>query len=166
MKASLQNIKQEKIIAIIRGVPSDFIIETAKALLSGGIHMMEITFDQESPEGIKNTLDSITILNEQMHDEIALGAGTVLTAEQAELAYERGAGYVKALCAPLSHIPVAAVGGVDENNIQSFFQAGACCVGIGGSLVSRKRILNREFERITKAAETLRKQVEAWELTL
>ena len=39
-------------------------------------------------------------------------------------------------------------------------------MGIGGSLVSRKRILNREFERITKAAETLRKQVEAWELTL
>ena len=94
MKASLQDIKQEKIIAIIRGVPSDFIIETAKALVSGGIHMMEITFDQESPEGIKNTLDSLTILNEQMHDEIALGAGTVLTAEQVELAYERGAGYV------------------------------------------------------------------------
>ena len=220
MKPLLHDIKREKIIAIIRGVPSEFIIETAKALVSGGIHMMEITFDQESPEGIKNTLDSLTILNEQMHDEIALGAGTVLTAEQVELAYERGAGYVispnvdqdviqktkelgmisipgaltatevvqargygadivklfpagiwgagyiKALCAPLSHIPVAAVGGVDENNIQSFFQAGACCVGIGGSLVSRKRILNREFERITKAAETLRKQVEAWELTL
>ena len=170
--------------------------------------MMEITFDQESPEGIKNTLDSITILNEQMHDEIALGAGTVLTAEQVELAYERGAGYVispnvdqdviqktkelgmisipgaltatevvqargygadivklfpagiwgagyvKALCAPLSHIPIAAVGGIDENNILSFLKAGACCIGIGGSLVSKKRVLDGDFDQIREAAES------------
>lgn len=214
MKPSLYDIKQEKIIAIIRGVPSNLIVETAKALISGGIHMMEITFDQESQEGIKNTLDSIKILNEQMHNEIALGVGTVLTSEQVELAFERGAGYVispnvdkdiiqktkelgmisipgaltatevvqaygfgadivklfpagiwgagyiKALCAPLSHIPVAAVGGVDKNNIQSFFRAGACCVGIGGNLVNKTRVLNREFESITKEAKALKDQVD------
>lgn len=214
MKADLQDIKREKIIAIVRGVPSGFIIETAKALVSGGIHMMEITFDQESTDGIKNTLESISLLNEQMRDEIYLGAGTVLTSEQVELAYERGAeyiispnadqdviqrtkelgmisipgaltateivqaygygadlvkifpagiwgaGYIKAICAPLSHIPVAAVGGVDESNIKSFFQAGVCCAGIGGSLVSKKRVLQGAFGEITEAAKRLRKEIE------
>lgn len=71
-----------------------------------------------------------------------------------------GAGYIKALCAPLSHIPVAAVGGVDKNNIQSFFRAGACCVGIGGNLVNKTRVLNREFESITKEAKALKDQVD------
>ncbi len=44
----LAKIHQEKIIAIVRGIPSAAIAGTARALLRGGIRMMEITFNQES----------------------------------------------------------------------------------------------------------------------
>ena len=213
MKATLQEIQNGKIIAIIREVPSEVIVDVAKALVAGGIRMMEITFDQKSREGIQNTLESMNLLDAEMHDEIYLGAGTVLTTEQVELAYEHGAGYIistnvdldvikrtkelgmismpgaltptetvtafrggadivklfpagvwgvdyiKAVRAPLSHIPVSAVGGVNAANIASFFRAGVCCVGVGNNLVSRSRAVNKEFEAITRTACEMRAQL-------
>ena len=73
------------------------------------------------------------------------------TATEAKKAYNAGAdfvklfpcigdapAYVKALCAPLSHIPFLAVGGVDANNANAFIKAGAVGVGGGSSLVNKK----------------------------
>ncbi|WP_253764347.1 bifunctional 4-hydroxy-2-oxoglutarate aldolase/2-dehydro-3-deoxy-phosphogluconate aldolase [Flammeovirga sp. SJP92] len=45
-----------------------------------------------------------------------------------------GAGYIKDIKAPLNEIKVLPTGGVDSDNIQSFFKAGAYGVGMGGSL--------------------------------
>ena len=41
-------IKEHKIIAILRGVPSEKIVDVAKALYDGGIRLLEITFNQTS----------------------------------------------------------------------------------------------------------------------
>ena len=41
-------IKEHKIIAILRGVPSEKIVDVAKALYDGGIRLLEITFNQKS----------------------------------------------------------------------------------------------------------------------
>ena len=41
-----------------------------------------------------------------------------------------GPEYIKAIRAPISHIPLLAVGGVDAKNCASFLKAG--CVGVGG----------------------------------
>ena len=54
-----------------------------------------------------------------------------------------GPAYIKALKAPLPHIPLMAVGGVDEKNIGDFLKAGAAGVGVGGCLV-RKDLIARE----------------------
>ncbi|MCR8631034.1 MULTISPECIES: bifunctional 4-hydroxy-2-oxoglutarate aldolase/2-dehydro-3-deoxy-phosphogluconate aldolase [Paenibacillus] len=51
-----------------------------------------------------------------------------------------GIGYIKELQGPLNHIPMVAVGGVSEDNIAQFIQAGCHGVGIGGSLVNLKEI--------------------------
>lgn len=209
MKSDLFNtIQNQKIIAIVRGIPADIILDTAKALTYGGIHMMEITFDQSSPEGIKNTLFSISTLKEQLADDIRIGAGTVLTPEQVKDAYNCGAeyiispninrkvieqtkelgmismpgaftpsevveaydwgadiiklfpagilgtSYIKAVMAPLSHIPLAAVGGIDPDNIGEFLKAGVTCFGIGSNLVNKSLIVSKDFDDLTQRAKT------------
>ena len=44
-----------------------------------------------------------------------------------------GPGYIKVICAPLSHIPFLAVGGIGPDNVAGFIKAG--CVGAGTGLV-------------------------------
>ena len=63
-----------------------------------------------------------------------------------------GPGYVKAVHPPLNHIRLLAVGGVNEKNIGAFLAAGAAGAGVGGNLVNKQWIANREFENITALA--------------
>lgn len=65
-----------------------------------------------------------------------------------------GAGYLKAVKAPLSHIPMAAVGGVNEKNAAEFIKAGAAGLGVGGNLVNKEWIANGEWDKITALAQT------------
>jgi 2-dehydro-3-deoxyphosphogluconate aldolase/(4S)-4-hydroxy-2-oxoglutarate aldolase len=64
-----------------------------------------------------------------------------------------GASYVKAIKAPLKHVPILAVGGINENNLQEFLKAGVVGFGIGGNLVNRDWIQNKEFDKITELAK-------------
>ena len=59
-----------------------------------------------------------------------------------------GPGYIKALRGPLHHIPLAAVGGVNLDNIRDYFDAGARCVGIGSNIVSKQAVQAGDFDRI------------------
>ena len=52
----------------------------------------------------------------------------------------------------MPYIPLAAVGGVDLDNILDFFKAGACCVGIGGNIVNRKMIEAGDYRGIENLA--------------
>lgn len=60
--------------------------------------------------------------------------------------------YLKALCAPLSHIKFLAVGGVTADNAAAFLQAGAVGIGVGSSLVNKKWADAGEFYKITDEA--------------
>jgi len=64
-----------------------------------------------------------------------------------------GTKYIKAVLAPLSHIPVIAVGGIDADNAVEFIRAGAIAVGIGGSLVDVKAVYEGDYEKITSTAK-------------
>ena len=66
-----------------------------------------------------------------------------------------GPGYLKAIRAPLSHIKMTAVGGINEKNLKEYLEAGACGAGIGGNLANKKWIENGEFEKITEVAKQL-----------
>lgn len=90
----LEWIDREMVIAIIRGVGPGQILDTARAIKAGGISNMEITFDHGTPEGIGDTLESIRRVKAGLGDQVNVGAGTVLTAEEAELAAEAGAEYM------------------------------------------------------------------------
>lgn len=54
--------------------------------------------------------------------------------------------YIKAVKAPLKHIPLLAVGGVTPENAEEFFSAGACGVGVGSSIVNASQISLYENE--------------------
>lgn len=71
-----------------------------------------------------------------------------------------GAGYLKAVRAPISHVELLVVGGIDEKNIGAFLAAGAAGAGIGGSLVNTARVENGEFDKITESARLLVKAVQ------
>lgn len=202
----LEKIKQEKVIAIVRGISSDKIVQLAGALEKGGICCIEVTYDQRSKAGQENTLESIRAIKKAFGDKVCAGAGTVMTVEQVRSAVEAGAeymispntdedviretkklgkvsmpgamtateaafaykcgadivklfpagilgpGYIKALCAPLAHIPFTAVGGVNVENCADFIKAGAIGVGVGGNLVSAKLLDEGKTDEITSLA--------------
>ena len=64
-----------------------------------------------------------------------------------------GPEYVKAVKAPLSHIKLLAVGGVDTDNIKSYMKAGAVGFGIGSNIVNKKLIEAGEFNAVTALAK-------------
>ena len=70
-----------------------------------------------------------------------------------------GPAYIKAVRAPLAHIPLMAVGGVDEKNAAAFMQAGCVGLGIGGRLVNKEWIEAGEWDKITALAKEIRKAV-------
>lgn len=70
-----------------------------------------------------------------------------------------GPEYIKALRAPLSHIPLMAVGGVNEKNAAHFVSAGCMGLGVGGSLVNSEWIKAEKWEKITALAAEYRKVV-------
>lgn len=63
-----------------------------------------------------------------------------------------GFDYVKAFRAPISHVPLMAVGGVSPENVCSFLNAGFCSVGIGSNIINEKRVAQGAFDEIKEAA--------------
>lgn len=94
MSNTMELIKSTKVIAIVRGVDSKYIIDLANALKKGGIRCIEVTFSPRSEEESLNTLKSIKILKETFGNEMAIGAGTVLTPKDVERAKQAGAEYI------------------------------------------------------------------------
>ena len=66
-----------------------------------------------------------------------------------------GPGYVKALVAPLGHIPFLAVGGISPDNVADFMAAGCVGAGVGGNLTNKAWIAAGEWDRITDVARRL-----------
>ena len=66
-----------------------------------------------------------------------------------------GLPYVKAILAPISHLKLLAVGGINENNIADFLKAGMAGAGVGGNLANREWIAAGRFDKITETAKKL-----------
>lgn len=109
----------------------------------------------------------------QMGKSLGLGLYPgALTPSEILAAYEAGAdavkvfpvstfgpGYIKAVKAPLSHVPLMAVGGVNEKNAADYIKAGCIGLGVGGNLVNKEWIENGEWDKITALAREFMKAV-------
>lgn len=207
VKDVIKSIYENKIIVIVRGVSFEVLLPLAKALYGGGIRLLEITFSADGRVSDNETAEQIKMLSDNLGDRMYVGAGTVISEKQAELAHEAGArfiispntnprviaktcelqmvsipgaytpseaeeaveagadfvkifpavnlgsGYIKALRAPLCHIPFLAVGGITAENIPEYLNAGVCGFGIGANIVKRDLIESAKYDEIGRLAE-------------
>ena len=84
-------IQQEKLVAILRGVPMDRIDGVVGALVRGGVKVLEFTFDHAEPDCVKANAEKIRRTVEKFGDQVLVGCGTTLTVEEVEAAYNAGA---------------------------------------------------------------------------
>jgi 2-keto-3-deoxy-6-phosphogluconate aldolase len=80
------------IIAISRGNYGEGLIRATEALVRGGVRAVEVTFEQDRDAEL--TANAVRSLVDAFGDEIAVGAGTVLTRDQLRTAKQAGAKYV------------------------------------------------------------------------
>lgn len=205
----IEKILEKKAIAIVRGIFDEDCLNLAKALLEGGVELLEVTFDQKSAQERLRTAGTIRLLVKELGDRMCFGAGTVTTVEMVNMAREAGArfivspdtnadviratveadmvsipgaltpteiaqahrwggdfikvfpvsqfgpGYIKNVSAPLSHVRMLAVGGVDGSNVQAYLAAGAVGAGVAGCLFKKDWVAAGEWDRITRATREL-----------
>ncbi len=210
MKPEIESmVRENRIVAIVRGFAPEVCLRLAEAYLKGGIHLVEVTFAQNKPETWKDTAAAIKAIRERFAGEVRVGAGTVLTEAQLSMcedaggeymitpnvnadlirecvkrglvampgaltpseaveAWDAGAsfvkvfpagslgpGYVKAIRAPLSHIPFLAVGGINPDNVAEFMKVGCVGAGVGGNLTNKEWIAAGEWDKIAEVARRL-----------
>src|SRR5690625_3354691 len=84
----LKEIAQSRVIGIFRDIRVEPVLNIAKSLHTGGVRLMEITLNT------KNALSKINKLHERYSDQMYIGAGTVLTIDDAKNASEAGASFL------------------------------------------------------------------------
>lgn len=81
-------LRQDKIVAIARGISLENADEVAEALFDGGIRLVEVTLNTP------NALQIITRWREHFGAQMHIGAGTVLDVESAKNAIAAGAQFL------------------------------------------------------------------------
>lgn len=64
-----------------------------------------------------------------------------------------GAEYVKAVRAPLSHVKLLAVGGINNRNMREYLNAGAAGFGIGSGIIDKKLLDAGDYDGIAELAK-------------
>lgn len=90
----IKDIEENKIIVIMRGFTTEQLIKSVEAMAKGGIKLVEVTFDQSGKIKDEETSANIRALKEHFAGRVRIGAGTVMSERQAELAFEGGAEFI------------------------------------------------------------------------
>lgn len=90
----LEGIQREKLIVIFRGVPTADAANVAKALADGGVKYIEITYNHRKDDPEAYFEEQMMTVKNAVGDRVCMGAGTVLTVGQVELARRLGADYI------------------------------------------------------------------------
>lgn len=93
-KRLIEEIENEKIIVIVRGVERNKLIPIAEAMYRGGIKFLEITYSANGEVSDEKTKENIRLLANHFGGRMHIGAGTVLTEKQAELTKQAGGEFV------------------------------------------------------------------------
>lgn len=181
------------VVGILRGFDPDLTTEIGREVAAAGLVAIEVTLNSPA------ALQQIRALRHALGTTVAVGAGTVLDAEDAQRALAAGAqflvspgldagmmavgqaagvplfpgaltptevlaawragatmvklfpaatlgpAYLKAVKAPLGHIPLLPTGGIGLHNLAAFLEAGADGFGIGEPLFEKEHVLQRDW---------------------
>lgn len=84
----IEQIKASPLIPVLRKLPEDTFLAVAEALINGGVTYLEITMDADDAPKL------IRMAKAHFGHRASVGAGTVMTVEQARAAIEAGAEYL------------------------------------------------------------------------
>ena len=88
----INKIKNDKMIVVVRRVNKELLCDFGQALVQGGARLVELAFDQTNLTLNSETAKEITQL--ATNSNLVVGAGTVLTETQLQMAIDAGAKYV------------------------------------------------------------------------
>ena len=94
MQTTVDLIKNEHLIVIVRGVKSEQLIPLAEAMYAGGVRLLEVTYSADGRVSDEETAKNIGALVDRFGDRMQIGAGTVLTTKQVVLTAAAGGKYV------------------------------------------------------------------------
>ena len=84
----VSGIEAEGLVAIVRVPRPEWTLPLAKALVAGGVRVVELTMS------IPNALEAVRTLDRELGDEILLGVGTVIDDDTCRAAIDAGAKYI------------------------------------------------------------------------
>ena len=90
----IARVEAEKLIAIVRGIRKEHLIDTAEAMYAGGVRLLEITYSADGSVSDEETADGIRMLKAHFGDRMGIGAVTVLTERQVELTASAGGEFI------------------------------------------------------------------------
>jgi 2-dehydro-3-deoxyphosphogluconate aldolase/(4S)-4-hydroxy-2-oxoglutarate aldolase len=203
-----KEIEKEKLIVILRNIPSNKILKVLEILEQENIKFVEITLNS------KDALNQIKLAVENFSKKLIIGAGTIINLEDLKNAKNSGANffltpgideevlkygqengliiipgfttaseamkamkygynllklfpagsfektYLRAMQGPLNNLKAMAVGGVNLENMSSFFNSGYVSVGVGGNIVPKKIIDNSDWDKLRKVIREYRNKSE------
>ena len=93
-KATIEKIKESKIIVIVRGVAKEKLLPLAEAMYAGGIRLLECTYDASGKITDEEIAANIEMLSKHFVGRMLIGAGTVLTEKQVALTEAAGGKFI------------------------------------------------------------------------
>ena len=83
-----QIVLENPLLAILRNVPDEKLIQQTSAIVEGGVNFFEVALNS------KNALEQIAALRKYFGNNIIIGAGTAITIERAKSAISAGAQFL------------------------------------------------------------------------
>lgn len=197
-----------KITVILRGYTYTQIRTVVKNLVGTRLRAVEITMNTPG------AVEAIRKISEEFGDQIMVGAGTVLTCQEAQEAIEAGAAfllsptmldksildlcrekevisvpgafspseirqsfadgadmvkvfpagrlgskYISDIQAPLGAMPLMVVGGINTDNVEEYFAAGAGYAGIASGIFNKEDILNGNEAGIRASIQEMEQKI-------
>lgn len=121
-----EQILERRIVAIVRLDDYDRAIEVARALVDGGVPVLEYTLTG------KGAIEAIAAVRRELGDAACVGVGTVLTPDQASAAIDAGAQFVvtpalrkQVIAACVNRNTLVLSGGLTPTELLDAYEAGS-----------------------------------------
>ena len=94
MKTFFELMDECRLIAILRGIPSEMLTDVLDALYDGGVRLAEITYDTAGKTPDAATADNIARAVRHTEGRMYIGAGTVIRPEQVSMTRDAGGRFI------------------------------------------------------------------------